>query len=334
MTTGILAVTVKGIIEVGGISQVQKYSESRMNFNQFGFDPRIRYTFWNLGITSVPIWLYISYMQPAMQRVYSTPDVTTARNMFLISLPVYLLMCLGTIIEGVVIFAYYTSKGCDIYNAGLIININQLVLYTVLELFVDLPGLPGLFIAALSSAAFSTLSSCLSSLSAILYEDIIKVRNPNISAQVVTNISRLVTILFGLIALAATFLISSLPGSVVSLFASFVGCMEGPTCAIFILSAFGRRATTKEVLFGAMCGMSISLWLNLENLFSDVPAYTLLPSGPTNSCSIMSNFSSLPTVSPHGYSTTTSFPHDETSTNFVHETHSITAKVNEEEALM
>ncbi|XP_052783067.1 sodium-coupled monocarboxylate transporter 2-like [Mya arenaria] len=323
MTTGILAVIIKGIIEVGGIAQVQKYSESRLNFNQFGLDPRIRYTFWNLGVTSVPMWLYTSYMQPAMQRVYSTPDVTTARNMYLISAPVYILICIGTIFEGLVIFAYYTSKGCDIYNSGVINNINQLVPYTVLELFGDLPGLPGLFIAALSSAAFSTLSSCLSSLSAIAYEDILKVRNPNVSSQVATNISRLVTVLFGVIALAVTFLISTLPGSIISLFSSFVACMDGPTCAIFMLSAFSRRVTTKGVLFGAMCGMSISLWLNLGKLFSDIPADIPLPAGPTDSCSITSNLTSLNSLTPNEYSTVTYMPHEETSTAFVHATHSL-----------
>ncbi|XP_052782906.1 sodium-coupled monocarboxylate transporter 1-like [Mya arenaria] len=203
-------------------------------------------------------------------------------------------------------------------------NINQLVPYTVLTFFGELPGLPGLFIAALSSAAFSTLSSCLSSLSAIAYKDILKVRNPNISAHVATNISRLVTILFGVIAIAVTFLISNLPGSVNSLFSSFVACMDGPTCAIFMLSAFSRRVTSKGVLFGAMCGMSISLWLNLGKLFSEIPADTPLPAGPTDTCSSTSNFTSLASVIPSGYSTTTYLPLNETSTTLEHATNNLT----------
>lgn len=138
--------------------------------------------------------------------------------------------------------------------------------------------LSGLFVASLSSAALSTLSSCLSSLSAVTYEDIIKVKFPGICPHKATKISKIVVLLYGIIALRLAFGISQIPGSVISMFPRCMGCMDGPLCAILLLSAMFRRATTKGVLIGAVCGMIASFWINIGSLFSGLPSYPYLPS--------------------------------------------------------
>lgn len=221
-----------------------------------------------------------------MQRMYSTPTVKTARDLYLITTPLYSLIMLMTAIEGATIFAYYVAKRCDILGAGIITNINEILPFTVLELFQHQPGLSGLFIASLSSAALSTLSSCLSSLSAVTYEDIIKVKFPGMSPHKATNISKIVVLFYGFVAMGLAFAISQIPGSVTSVFASCMGCMDGPVCAIFVLSAMFRRATTKGVLTGAVCGMILSFWLNVGSLLSGLASYPYLPSGPVDKCYI------------------------------------------------
>ena len=138
MSVGIIAIFIKVTVDLGGLEKIRHFGDSRFNFNAFSVDPRVRYTFWNLGFTSLPMWLYVSYMQPAMQRVYSTPNLRTARNMYFLATPVYCIVLVAVAFEGVTIYAYYMSKQCDIYEAGILTNINQLVPFTIIELFRDL----------------------------------------------------------------------------------------------------------------------------------------------------------------------------------------------------
>lgn len=300
MVTGIISVLVKTTVDAGGAAKTLEYAKERFDVADFRFDPTIRYQFWNTSFGTFSIMLYVAYMQPAMQRVYSTPSVKTARNLYLMALPLYSLFLVMASFEGATIFAYYVSKGCDILSGGIVSNINEILPFTVLELFKHQPGLSGLFIAALSSAALSTLSSCLSSLSAVTYEDIIKSKFPGMHPYKATKLSKLVVLCYGFISMGLAFAISQIPGSVIAIFASFMGCMDGPVCAIFVLSAMFRRATTKGVLAGAICGMGLSFWINIGSQFSGLPTYPYMSPGPVNQCYVyteesfenVSNFSS------------------------------------------
>ncbi|KAH3825378.1 sodium-coupled monocarboxylate transporter 1-like [Dreissena polymorpha] len=303
MTTGFIAIVAKGTIDAGGPGAVVR--TNRFDVNEFRLDPRIRYTFWNLSIGSIIFWLYYSYSQAAMQRVFSVPTVKAARNLYLICNPLYNMIVIMAVLEGGVIFAYYLAKGCDIYAGGIIDNVNAIVPFTIMELFNNHPGLPGLFIAALSSAAFSTLSSCLSSLSAITYEDVIKVRNPNIEPAYATKLSKIVTLVFGAVAMGISFLISILPGSIQAISQSIFACMDGPMCMIFILAPMYRRATTKGLLIGAASGMVVVMWLNMGKLFSGLPPDPTKPAGPTHNCDIYRNINVTSSVAAQMYSNST-----------------------------
>ena len=286
MITGIIAVLVKTSIDAGGTAKTFEYAKDRLDIADFRFDPTIRYQFWNVSFGTFSIMLYVCYMQPAMQRVYSTPTVKTARNLYFITMPLYALFMIMAALEGATIFAYYFEKRCDILGAGIITNVNEILPFTILDLFQRQPGLSGLFVASLSSAALSTLSSCLSSLSAVTYEDIIKVKFPGMHPYKATKISKIVVLMYGLISMGLAFALSQIPGSVTSVFASFMGCLDGPVCAIFVLSAMFRRSTTKGLCIGAMCGAVVSFWINIGSMFTDLPPYPYLPSGPTDQCHI------------------------------------------------
>ncbi|XP_045170727.2 sodium-coupled monocarboxylate transporter 2-like [Mercenaria mercenaria] len=191
--------------------------------------------------------------------------------------------------EGVTIFAYYVAKRCDIFDAGIVDNINAILPFVVLDLFQNLPGLAGLFTASLSSAALSTMSSCLSSLSAVTYEDIIKVKFPDMHAYKATKLSKMIVLMYGLIALALAFAVSFIPGSVVAIFVTFMGCFDGPLVATYLLSVMYRKATTNGVIidicYNTICASVIVFWLNIGSRFSGMPPYPYLPPGPTDQCS-------------------------------------------------
>jgi len=284
MASGFIAIISKATLDTGGWSTVVELAGGRMDLGQWSLDPRTRLTVWNTIIGPFTMMLAPALMQPGIQRIYSTSSTQAARRMLLLAVPFFIVLCGAASIEGVVLFSYFTSKGCDIIEAGIISNVNQLVPFAVMDIFAAFPGLPGLFVAALSCAALSSLSSFLSSLSAIVYEDIIKVRRPDITAQGSTNIARVLTFVFGAIVMLVTFLISILPGTIMSLFQGFVGCLDGPTCAIFVLAAASKRTTTKGILAGTVSGMALAFWINVGKLFANLPLDATLPPGPTNGC--------------------------------------------------
>ncbi|KAL4232966.1 Sodium/iodide cotransporter [Mactra antiquata] len=286
MVTGILALLIQITVSVGGVDQIYEYAADRFHIVDFRLDPRIRYQFWNTSFGSFSLMLICTYMQPAMQRVYSTPNVKSARTLYIISAPVFATVFALATLEGPYIFAYFTSKKCDIVESGIIENINEILPFTIVDIFKDNPGFSGLFIAALSSAALSTLSSCLSSLSAVTYEDIIKVKFAHIPAKRATNISKVLVLAYGLVAMVLAMAIASVSGSVHAIFAGFMGCLDGPTCSVFLLSTSWRRSTTKGLLGGFLVGFTISLWLNIGATFTDIPAYPYLSPGPTTNCSV------------------------------------------------
>ncbi|KAH3818389.1 hypothetical protein DPMN_119997 [Dreissena polymorpha] len=283
MVAGFIFVISKVTIDLGGWMSMKELAGERFHFN-FNPDPRIRLTFWTVSVGSVTQTLSMFYMQPTMQRIFSLPNQKNARIMFMFAGPVYCIIMVAAAIEGGVIFAYYASRGCDIYHGGITKNVNAIIPQAILDVFGNIPGLPGLFIAALSSAAFSTLSSLLSSLSVIIFQDAIRPYRPHMTKQFEAKLSRWLTVLFGVLALAVSFLISVFQGTISFIFQSFISCIDGPTCAIFTLSILFRRSTTKGVLIGSLCGMAVSMWLTLGKLFSDVPPDVMLKSGPVDQC--------------------------------------------------
>ncbi|XP_060578434.1 sodium-coupled monocarboxylate transporter 2-like [Ruditapes philippinarum] len=157
MLAGMIAVLVKSTIDTGGSESVMKYAKERFDATAFRFDPTIRYQFWNVSVGTIP----------AMQRVYCVSSAKQASLLYFVATPFFILLTLIAVFERPVLFGYFSGKGCDVLEAGIINNMNAIVPFAVLDLFRNQPGLAGLFTASLSSAAFSTLSSCLSSLSAV-----------------------------------------------------------------------------------------------------------------------------------------------------------------------
>ncbi|KAG8304845.1 hypothetical protein J6590_084547 [Homalodisca vitripennis] len=79
---------------------------------------------------------------------------------------------------GVVLYARYHH--CDPVAAGVITKANQMVPLYVMEVGRDYPGLAGLFMSGVMSAALSTLSAWLNAVGGILYTDFMEVFYPRV----------------------------------------------------------------------------------------------------------------------------------------------------------
>ena len=284
VVTGIIATLTRSTIEAGGPSAFNALSNGRFEISDIRLDPTIRHTIWSTSIGSITQFMIIFFSQMGLQRISATPNTKTAYIMVAITTPVYCLFLLLVSFEGVAIFAYYSSIGCEPLASGRISNINQIIPMAVIDLFGHMPGFPGLFIASLSSAALSSLSSCLTALSSVTFEDIIKVKFGSISDQTATKLAKIVVFIYGGLSLGLAFLLTLVPGGVTAIFQSFMGSIDGPTCGIFILSIFFLRATPKGVIIGGISGMVLSMILNLGQTFLGTGDNEYLPLGPTDRC--------------------------------------------------
>uniref|UniRef100_K1PQV9 Sodium-coupled monocarboxylate transporter 1 n=1 Tax=Magallana gigas TaxID=29159 RepID=K1PQV9_MAGGI len=102
------------------------------------------------------------------------PNVLFNEKSVIFNLPAAVLYETLMTFLGVAIFAYYVMAGCDLKEAGLIQSSNEIVPYFMMEQLSEIPGLSGLFLACLFSATLSTMSSGLSAISALVWEDLIQ----------------------------------------------------------------------------------------------------------------------------------------------------------------
>ena len=98
-----------------------------------------------------------------------------------------------------------------------------------------IPGLPGLFVAGIFSAALSTLSTGLNSLSCIICQDVIKpcVEKPLTERQTAILL-RLLVVVFGFMCICLVFVVENM-GTVLPLATMLSGVTMGPLLAFYTI---------------------------------------------------------------------------------------------------
>ena len=296
MVIGTVTILVKSSISAGGGAYVLDVAKDRLDAFDFSFDPRIRHTFWNTFLYGFVLFYFNVTSQAGIQRINSVSSTKAARTLLLFGGPLHCITLIVTGIEGATVFAYYYNKGCDILETDRIKNVNEIMPVTVLELFDSMPGLPGIFIAALASAGLSSISSCLGGLTAITYEDGIQVRFPNINTKKYTQISKVMVVIYGCINIGVALLISNLDGPLIQIFSGIQGIISGPLLAIFVVSLLYRRATTKGLYIGTLVGMVITAWILFGKTFVLKQVNERLPHGPTDKCDVSDTVLNLTTI--------------------------------------
>jgi Na+/proline symporter len=110
---------------------------------------------------------------------------------------------------------------------------DQLLPLLVVDILGDYPGLVGLFVAGVFSAALSSLSTGLNSLSAVMLEDFFKPFSKTpLTERQTKYIMRGVVVVFGAICVALVFVVEQL-GSVLMLSMSLGSISQGPLLGVF-----------------------------------------------------------------------------------------------------
>ncbi|KAM3909901.1 sodium-dependent multivitamin transporter isoform 1-T3 [Leptodactylus fuscus] len=270
MFAGQLAVIIVGTAKVGSIQDVWNISMehnkiSGINFNP---DPFTRHSIWSLGIGGIFLMLSLyGVNQAQVQRYLSS---RTEREAILSCYAVFpcqqLVLALGCV-TGLVMFAYYQKNPIP----EMVEVPDQMVLYFVMDILQDFPGLPGLFVACLFSGALSTISSAFNSLATVTMEDLIKPHYPSLTESRATLLSKCLALMYGLLCLGMAYL-SSLMGSVLQAALSIFGIVGGPLLGVFCLGFFFPFTNSIGAVVGLLAGLIMAFWIGIGSFVDRMAA--------------------------------------------------------------
>ncbi|XP_063186920.1 sodium-dependent multivitamin transporter isoform X2 [Chroicocephalus ridibundus] len=288
MFAGQLAVIVVGARRVGGMARVWRLAEQQGKISGIDLDPDPfqRHTFWTLALGGVFMMLSLyGVNQAQVQRYLSARSEREAK------LP-----------RGRTPLPPDTPPppaGADPPPPS------QLVLYFVMDVLQDLPGLPGLFVACLFSGSLSTISSAFNSLATVTMEDLVRPHCPGLSESRATLLSKLLALGYGLLCLGMAY-VSSMLGPVLQAAISIFGMVGGPLLGLFCLGMFFPCANPTGAVVGLLAGLAMAFWVGIGSLLRSMgaaggappPNSTALPA-VGNLTTILATTALAPTTAPH-----------------------------------
>ncbi|XP_055374974.1 sodium-coupled monocarboxylate transporter 1 isoform X2 [Condylostylus longicornis] len=283
MFGSILIVIFKGTLGVGGFGEVFKrnFESGRIEAPTVTFDPSVRLSIWSVYIGGTLYWTQaVATNQVMTQRFLALPSTQSAKHalcIFTFGL-VFLYCC--TFYNGMLIFAKYHK--CDPLTTKLAKAKDQLVPLLVMDVLSEFPGLPGLFVAGVFSAALSSLSTGLNSLSAIFLEDFLK---PNISFELTERQTglflRTTVVVLGIISILLVFVVEQL-GMVLQLSMTLSSISNGPLFGIFIMGVCMPWLNSKSAFAGGLASFVIMTYICIKAQIDIATGLLVFPTKPTS----------------------------------------------------
>ncbi|XP_046558490.1 sodium-coupled monocarboxylate transporter 1-like [Haliotis rubra] len=303
MVAGVCATVLKGVYEIGGFGLTWDLARQggRLPPVDFSLDPRVRHSFWALVVGGGSMYVAYVFDQSAIQRICALPTVRQAKLTFAITTVVTGISFVTLSFLGLVAYSYYTVQGCDPFKAGYLQNRNQLVPYFVMEIFNGFPGMSGLFLATIFSAALSSVSSVINGLAANTIEDLLRPvfdrYNTSEKGKILT--AKISVFIYGGLCVGLSFVARTLPGTIVTAAIGFVGACAGPVFGIFLLGALTPWGNISGAVSGLVVSLVLNVWITLGGIMygrRPVP----LPPAPGNSCVVpdVANMTGLPVLDP------------------------------------
>lgn len=262
MFGSILAVCIKGTFDVGGLDVVlERNAEGgRLNSPPWTWDPTVRLSMLSVIVGGTLHKIQSSDVnQVSIQRFLSLPSYEHAKRcMFVFTvLLVFLLSCCSYM--GLVSYAVYHD--CDPISTKLATASDQLPSLLMMRTLGSLPGLPGLFVAGVFSAALSSLSTGLNSLACVITQDIVKplLRKPLTERQT-AFLLRAIVIVFGFSCIGMVNVVEKL-GNVIPLASSTAAVSMGPLLGIYTIGVGLPWVRGKSVLTGSLASFLVLAWI-------------------------------------------------------------------------
>jgi SSS family transporter len=257
--------------EAGGLTNGFATERLEVIDLNMGIGPDNEYGLWPMLIGG--FFLYVSYYgcdQTQAQRMLSAKNEKTIRQLLLanglLRFPVVLIYCtMGLIIGSLVTMAPdfmsdiatttekhfpqdFASSG---YKADLMIPV-FIIKY--------LPhGMIGLLMVAIMSAAMSSLSSTVNSLSAVSVEDFFNRGKKKLEGARYMQISKLAVVFWGAVCIAFSFLFGGSKSTVIEIINAIGSVFYGPVLVTFVLAIFSKRVNH----VGMNTGIIVAVLINL-----------------------------------------------------------------------
>jgi SSS family transporter len=287
-----LGVSVYLLMQNGGVfTHIDMTRLEVVNFSKFGLsnsDGNDTYGFWPMVLGG--FFLYASYYgtdQTQAQRTLSASSLKTVRQTLMVNglfrFPVVLVYCImGLLIGGLVValpdyaaeineksIQYYADYFGS-YEAGLAAFAekgNKVDLMVPVFITRFLPhGVIGLLIIAIMSAAMSSLSSTINSLSAVSVEDLFN-HKKQLDSKKYLRISRISVLFWGLVCIGSAFLFGKSESPVIEIINAVGSIFYGPILATFLLAIFNKKLTAKAMNFGILSTVAIHIYVKLPGIF-------------------------------------------------------------------
>ncbi|MBT8233555.1 MAG: sodium transporter, partial [Bacteroidia bacterium] len=119
-------------------------------------------------------------------------------------------------------------------------------------------GLIGLLMIGIMSAAMSSLSSTINSLSAVTVEDILK-RQGVVNENNYMKYSKLMVVFWGVVCIGAAFLFGGSDSPVIEIINAVGSVFYGPVLATFVLAIFSKKISSLGMKIGIVTSVLINL---------------------------------------------------------------------------
>ncbi|XP_067633271.1 sodium-coupled monocarboxylate transporter 1 [Eurosta solidaginis] len=262
MYGSIITICIKGTLDLGGFAVVwERNKESgRLNTPDWTWDPTVRLSIFAVFVGGSLHKIQSSAVnQICIQRFLSLPSFKKAKQTVVLFniLLIFLLLCccyMG-------LLAYASYYDCDPLSTKLASASDQLPTLLVMKTVGDIPGLPGLFVAGVFSAALSSLSTGLNSLACVVSQDIIgSILKTPLTERHTAILLRLIVIVFGVTCIGLVYVVEKL-GMVLQL-ATMTGAVTmGPLLAIYTMGVLTPWINEKSALAGCAAGFLVLSWI-------------------------------------------------------------------------
>lgn len=238
--------------------QVTDFDSLGFNGDEFGFWPMVTGGF----------FLYASYYgtdQSQVQRLFSANSLKTVHQTLLVNGLIRFPVTLAYCIMGLVVGTFALSE------SSFLAEIPTDKPDRMIPVFIKnyLPnGIVGLLIVAIFSAAMSSLSSAINSLSAATVEDLI-IRDRKVDDATYLRYSKLTALFWGLLCLILAFFVGDIAKTVIEAINKIGSVFYGPMLATFFVAVAISRINGKAINIGLVTGVlvNIYMWLWAKEIF-------------------------------------------------------------------
>ena len=247
----------------------------------FSFDPHIRLTIFFSILHIIAWWVSTAGSdQMAIQRFVATRNVKAARRTFLFTMIsektlIFVLMCVGfSLLSFYRANPHYIPDGKDLITDADFLFPNFIANHLPI-------GAAGLVIAAIFSAAMSSLSGGINSTAAVITTDII----PWITGKRGTDkshlrLAKISTLVVGILVIAIGSTMGRVPGNITEMTAKTNGLFISPLFNLFFMALFVRFATPFGTIMGSVYGFFFAFFIAFWDVLTGQPGLTFLWIGP------------------------------------------------------